>query len=91
MAQSLKQRIVVANNEADRDPALIARLIPAVLAGGIKFQGTPILYTYAEAAALFQRCDPRIDAARFEELCLIADAAISSTNYQQAPKQQETW
>lgn len=29
--------------------------------------------TYAEQAEFFQRCDPRIDPARFEELCQIAD------------------
>lgn len=29
--------------------------------------------TYAEQAEFFQRCDPRIDAARFEELCQVAD------------------
>jgi hypothetical protein len=85
VAASLKQRIVDANNAADRDPELIARLIPAVLGGGIKFQGVPVLYTYAEAAAMFQRCDPRIDAARFEELCQIVDRHLTSTNGYVAP------
>ena len=85
MALSLKQRIVDANNAADRDPELIARLIPAVLAGGIRFQGLPVMYTYPEAAALFQRCDPRIDAARFEELCQIVDRHLTSTSGYVAP------
>ena len=29
--------------------------------------------TYDEQAEFFQKCDPRIDAIRFEELCQIAD------------------
>lgn len=34
-----------------------------------------VKFTYAEMAELFQRCDPTIDAGRFEELMQIADAS----------------
>lgn len=34
-----------------------------------------ITFTYKELGELFQRCDPSIDANRFEELMQLADAA----------------
>lgn len=43
--------------------------------GGIRFQGQPVIFKYADMRDVFAQADPSIDAERFEELMQLADSA----------------
>lgn len=69
-----KQQIIELNRT--EDAAGLRRMADYLRDGRLKTrQGVPVLFDYADTAAFFQRCDPTIDAARFEELMQIADSA----------------
>lgn len=55
------------------DGARIRRFVDAARTGIRTRQGR-MTFTYNELRELFQRCDPAIDASRFEELMQLADS-----------------
>lgn len=57
------------------DGPRIRRFVDNVRDNGIITRLGRITFTYKELGELFQRCDPSIDATRFEELMQLADAA----------------
>jgi hypothetical protein len=68
---TLKERI----QETDRtaDPHEVRKLLDHIRRGGVKFQGRPVIFTYADTVELFGR--QGVSADRFEELCRLADYA----------------
>lgn len=68
---TLAEKIRNVDTIAEHDPAQVRKLLDAIRSGAVKFQGRPVLFTYADTAELFAR--QGIDSGRFEELCRLAD------------------
>lgn len=75
---TLKQKIRLINRTEDADA--IRRLVDHLRDGKSKLNdGTPVLFDYADMLALFTRCEPSIDPARFDYLMRLADDAPLTT------------
>lgn len=69
----LFDRIRELNQTEDRKG--LRRLCDRMALGGIRFQGQPVIFKYADMRDVFAQADPSIDAERFEELMQLADSA----------------
>ena len=75
-SMTLKQTIRELNR--NENGVEISRLVDSMRRSTIRFMGIPVHWTYADIRDCFMRCDPSIDAARFEELMQLADYAPGS-------------
>lgn len=71
---TLTDRIKLIESNAERDPNAVRRFIEGIMCGGVKLNGQPVIFTYADMQELFQRAGIAHD--RFEELCQIADYSV---------------
>jgi len=70
----MNMRQLIQQINKDNDPQKISALVRCVMTGGLKLNLRPVQFSYFDAKEFFQRCDPSIDDARFEEMCQMADA-----------------
>lgn len=60
---------------ATADGAACRNLVNGLRSGRFRLGPTPVHFNYTDMADFFHRCDPSIDAQRFEYLMQIADEA----------------
>jgi len=66
-----KQRVQEINTR--NNPEEIAKYLDWLRTGGIKYRGQPVIFDYESMFRFLNRCDPRIDRERYEEMCQMAD------------------